>query len=48
MKDAMIVTTNHKYYPMTKHEANVWLVEHKVDRFHCEDAKGIKFFYIEK
>lgn len=48
MKNAMIVTKNYKYYPMTRYEANEYLVKNGIENFRCNEVKGILYFYIEK
>lgn len=45
--DAMIVTKDYKYYPMTKYEANCWLVDNGVEDFRVETVKGIMYFYVK-
>lgn len=45
MKDAMIVTKNYKYIPMTKFEANWYLLNNKVNDFECRTVNGITYFY---
>lgn len=45
MKNAIIVTKNYKYYPMTKYEANLYLVENNIEVFRCSTVKGITYFY---
>lgn len=46
MKNAMIVTKNYRYYPMSRYEANWWLVQHNVSEFHCNTVNGVTYFYI--
>lgn len=48
MTSAIIVTRNNKYYPMTRYEANKYLVDNGIENFHCNTVKGITYFYIEK
>lgn len=45
MKDAMIVTRDYHYYPMTKFEANWYLVEHGIEKFECRTVRGVTYFY---
>ena len=47
-KDAILVTKSGKRYPMTRYEANKYINDNGIEDFHIEDAKGIRYFYIDE
>lgn len=46
--DAYIVTRDFRYYPMTRYEANRYLVDHNITDFRISVTGGIIYFYIKE
>lgn len=47
-KDAVIVTKDGKRYPMSRYDANNYLNNHNIQKFHTNIVKGIMYFYLEE
>lgn len=47
-KDAVIVTKDGKRYPMSRYDANNYLINHNIQKFHTNIVKGIMYFYLEE
>jgi hypothetical protein len=48
MKNAVLVTKDYRYYPVTRYEANRYLVDHGITEFECHETKGCLYFYIKE